>query len=64
MANPNYLEFFLANTLDLLKLCLECEEFPKYLENVYDNMADFCHDTSKFIKYPDFFGIFYHYKHW
>ena len=43
MANPDYLEFSLANTLGLLKLCIECEEFPEYLEN-----------TSKFIEYPDF----------
>ena len=52
MANPNYSEFSLVNTLDLFKLCLECEEFPEYLENLYENMADFCHDTSKLIKYP------------
>ena len=54
MANPDYSEFSLANTLDLLKLCLECEEFPEYLENLCENMADFCHDTSKFIEYPKF----------
>ena len=33
MANPDYLEFSLANTLDLLKLYLVCEEFPEYSEN-------------------------------
>ena len=33
MANPNYSGFFLDKLLDLLKLCLECEEFPEYSEN-------------------------------
>ena len=54
MANPDYSGFSLANILDLLKLCLECEEFPEYSENWYENMADFCHDTNKFIEYPNF----------
>ena len=43
MANPDYSEFSLSNTLDLLKLCLECEEFPKYSEK-----------NCKFIEYPEF----------
>ena len=41
MANPDYLGFFLDKLLGLLKLCLECEEFPKYLENSCENVADF-----------------------
>ena len=40
MANPNYSGFSLANTLDLLKLCLECEELPEYSENSCENMAE------------------------
>ena len=50
MANSNYSGFSIANILDLLKLCLGCEEFPEYSENLYENMADFCHVTSKFIE--------------
>ena len=41
MANPDYSGFSLDKLLDLLKLCLECEEFPKYLENLCEKMADF-----------------------
>ena len=41
MANPDYLGFSLANVPDLLKLCLECEEFLEYLENLCEDMADF-----------------------
>ena len=41
MANPDYLGFSLDKLLDLLKLCLGCEEFPKYSENLCENMADF-----------------------
>ena len=43
MANLDYSEFSLANTLVLLKLCMECEEFSEYSEN-----------TCKFIKYLEF----------
>ena len=32
--------------------------FPSYSENLGENMADFCHDTSKFIEYPNFLEYF------
>ena len=56
MANPNYLGFSLNKLLGLLTLCLECEEFPKYLGNLCENMADFATFTSSFTEYPDFLG--------
>ena len=40
MDNPDYSEFSLANTLDLLELCLECERFSEYSENLCENMAE------------------------
>ena len=56
MVNPNYLGFSLDNILDLLKLYFECEEFPEYLENLCENMADFAKLPVVFTKYPDFLG--------
>ena len=62
MASPNYLGFSLANIVDLLRLCLECEEFSEYSENSCENMADFAKLPVVFTEYPEFFGIFYHYE--
>ena len=67
MGNPNYSEISLANTLDLLKLCLECEEFPEYSENSCKNVAELPEYQkilpnilifrNIFTEYPNFLGF-------
>ena len=58
MANPDYLGFSLANILDLLRFCLECEEFSEYSENSCENMANYVKLPVDFMEYLNFSGYF------
>ena len=44
--------------LGLLKLCLKCEEFPEYLENLCEKVAEFAKlpvDFTEYLNFQDFY---------